>query len=134
MCFGGIPEISFLAHFLSLEKTRRDYFDFEIQEEGTEQQVLLAPLLFIPFVENAIKHNIQSIKGAYVKLRFRFSGGVLLFECSNPKPKGPLNQTTAGGLGLPNVRRRLELLYPERHHLMITDQADQYHICLTLNL
>jgi len=127
-------EILFLVHFLSLEKTRRDYFEFEVRQEGTDEQVLLAPLLFIPFVENAIKHNIQSVNGAYVHLRFRLSKRVLIFECTNPKPLGRLEEGGSGGLGLPNVKRRLELLYPGRHHLMIGDYADRYHVCLTLNL
>ena len=125
-------DILFLDHFLSLEKIRRDFFEFRIDEQGTEKPLMVSPLLFIPFVENAIKHNINSEAGAYVDLSFEIKRGELIFNCTNPKPSQP--QTKPGGLGLPNVQRRLELLYPGRHTLLIREEPALYHVTLTLTL
>ena len=125
-------DIRFLHHFLSLEKIRRDFFEFTINEEGTERPQMVPPLLFIPFVENAIKHNIQSEAGAYVKLGFVLKAAELIFTCTNPK--GIKAPAEPGGLGLPNVKRRLELLFPGRHTLNIHDNPDIYTVNLTLHL
>ncbi|SDF13783.1 Histidine kinase [Mucilaginibacter pineti] len=125
-------DIRFLDHFLSLEKIRRDFFEFRIDEQGTEKPLMVPPLLFIPFVENAIKHNINSEAGAYVDLSFEINAGELIFNCTNPKPLHPTAEP--GGLGLPNLQRRLELLYPGRHTLLIRDEPALYHVTLTLTL
>ncbi|MCC8424280.1 sensor histidine kinase [Mucilaginibacter sp. UR6-11] len=125
-------EIRFLQDFLSLEKIRRDFFEFSIGETGTDRPQMVPPLLFIPFVENAVKHNIQSEAGAYVWLDFVLTATELVFTCTNSK--GVQQATEPGGLGLPNVRRRLELLFPGRHSLEIHNNPDNYTIKLTLNL
>ncbi|EHQ26112.1 putative signal transduction histidine kinase [Mucilaginibacter paludis DSM 18603] len=125
-------DIRFLHDFLSLEKIRRDFFEFSIEETGTHMPQMVPPLLFIPFVENAVKHNIQSEAGAYVRLGFVLTGTELVFTCINPK--GPLPTHEPGGLGLPNVRRRLELLFPAMHSLIIHNSPDSYTVNLTLKL
>lgn len=125
-------DIRFLRDFLSLEKIRRDFFEFSIEETGTDRLQMLPPLLFIPFVENAVKHNIQSEAGAYVWLDFVLTGTELIFTCTNPKGSGSTPE--AGGLGLPNVRRRLELLFPGRHSLRIDNNPDNYTVKLSLKL
>ncbi|MBE9600007.1 sensor histidine kinase [Pedobacter sp. MC2016-24] len=127
-------DIRFLIHFLSLEKIRRDYFEFQVQQEGTEQAVLLPPLLFIPFVENAVKHNIQSVEGAFVQLSFKLIGRSLIFECRNPKPLSGHTLAEKGGLGLPNVKRRLELLYPGKYQLQLKEEPALYTVHLKLSL
>jgi hypothetical protein len=125
-------DIRFLHHFLSLEKIRRDFFEFTIYEKGTDRPLMVPPLLFIPFVENAVKHNIQSEEGAYVRIAFVLKAGELVFTCTNPKPALPLAEP--GGVGLANVRRRLQLLYPGKHTLLISDEAHLYNVTLTLKL
>lgn len=123
-------DIRFLHHFLSLEKIRRDYFEFDIQETGTNCPVEISPLIFIPLVENAVKHNIASGPGAYVQLSFNLDERQLVFTCENPVSNAPNNQE--GGFGLPNLRRRLELLYPERHQLSAYEKNGVYTVTLIL--
>jgi len=125
-------DIRFLEHFLSLEKIRRDYFEFRVDEQGTDAPLMVPPLLFIPFVENAIKHNIHSEEGAFVEVSFEIRSEELIFNCTNPKPSQALAEP--GGLGLPNVRRRLQLLYPDQHKLLISDEPAVYRVTLTLQL
>jgi hypothetical protein len=129
-------DIRFIAQLLTLEKVRRDYFDFNIEQEGTSRQLLIAPLLFVPFVENAVKHNIESVKGAFVELSFKLHEDVLIFKCRNSKAAGAIEMDTdqMGGLGLPNVQRRLELLFPDKHQLSIKDQNGVYEVHLILTL
>jgi hypothetical protein len=125
-------DIRFLDDFLSLEKIRRDFFEFEIKETGTQRQVEVSPLLFIPFVENAVKHNIPSGPGAFVELSFTLNEKGLVFTCKNPL--SDQNNAEKGGFGLPNLKRRLELLYPDRHELQIQEKNGIYCATLVLSL
>jgi len=126
-------EIHFLEDFLNLEKVRRDNFNFLISKEGELSGVQVPPLLFISFVENAVKHNNDSAKLSYVNLFFDVRHTALFFECINSKPAvKAVNKS--GGLGLSNIKRRLELLFPSSHDLRIEDNSETYCVTLTLKL
>jgi len=126
-------DIHFLEDFLNLEKVRRDSFDFLISKEGELSGVQIPPLLFISFVENAVKHNNDATKSSYVNLYFDVRNNELFFKCINSKPMlKSVNNT--GGLGLTNIKRRLELLFPAAHSLNIEDDSDSYCITLIIKL
>lgn len=126
-------DIHFLEDFLNLEKVRRDSFDFLISKEGNLSGVQIPPLLFISFVENAVKHNNDATKSSYVNLYFDVRNDELFFKCINSKPMlKSVNNT--GGLGLTNVKRRLELLFPATHSLNIEDDSERYCVTLTIKL
>lgn len=126
-------DIHFLEDFLNLEKVRRDNFDFVISKEGDLSGVQIPPLLFISFVENAVKHNNDATKSSYVNLFFNVRNNELYFRCVNSKPilKAVNN---LGGLGLVNIKRRLELLFPLTHTLEIEDDPYMYSVTLTIKL
>jgi LytS/YehU family sensor histidine kinase len=126
-------EIHFLEDFLNLEKVRRDNFNFLISKEGELNGVQVPPLLFISFVENAVKHNNDSTKSSYVNLFFDIRHTELFFKCINSKPAVKAI-TKSGGLGLDNIKRRLELLFPSSHDLIIADNPETYCATLTLTL
>ena len=107
-------DIRFLNDYLNLEKIRRDHFDYSITEEGEIDAIQLPALLFIPFVENAVKHNFDSEHLSYVHLFFKVDNDRLEFRCENSKPAVAIAKSRVGGIGLTNIRRRLELLYPGR--------------------
>jgi len=124
-------DIHFLEDLLNLEKVRRDNFDFMISKEGDLTGVQIPPLLFISFVENAIKHNNDAARSSYVHLFFNVRGNDLYFKCINSKPSvKAVNKS--GGLGLTNIRRRLTLLFPTSHLLEIKDEPETY--CVTLSI
>ncbi|PSL47925.1 histidine kinase [Chitinophaga niastensis] len=126
-------DIHFLNDFLNLEKIRRDYFDFTISYDATNSDLLIPPFLFITFVENAVKHSVDSIKKSYVQLDFERQRDKLIFTCINSKPAAaPELMKKYGRLGLANVKRRLDLQYPHRHTLQIDDHSDHYSITLTI--
>lgn len=126
-------EIQFLEDFLNLDKVRRDNFSFSISKEGELSGVQVPPLLFISFVENAVKHNNDSAKLSYVNLFFDVSHTELHFRCLNSKPAVKA-VSKSGGLGLANIKRRLELLFPSSYDLKIDDNLDTYCVSLTLKL
>lgn len=126
-------DIHFLEDFLNLEKIRRDNFDFLISKEGDLNGVLIPPLLFISFVENAVKHNNDASKLSYVHLFFEMKNGELIFKCINSKPLQK-NVFPNGGLGLSNIKRRLELLFPSIHTLEIDENGETYVVNLKMKL
>lgn len=126
-------EISFLSDYLELEKTRRSRFDFMLQAEREVYGLELPPLLFIPFVENAVKHS-HTVKGeSSVQLFFKREGEELHFICVNTRPSHPTGNKT-GGLGLKNIKRRLDLLYGKDYRLDITASEMSYIVHLYLKL
>jgi len=131
-------EIQFLNDFMELEKIRRDDFTFEITVDDiiyknqNVESVSLPPGMLICFIENAIKYSIDLDYPSYVKASFKISEDKLLFTCVNSKPTEPLKFTGSGGLGLANVRRRLELLYGSGFILNIRDEPHKYEVDLTL--
>ncbi|HKO79179.1 MAG TPA: histidine kinase, partial [Chitinophagaceae bacterium] len=117
-------DIAFMHNLLELEKIRKNDFTYEIHTEGTVDNLSLPPFLFIPFVENAIKHGASTVGHSYLTLHFRITEHQLHFASENSKP--PVKTNSIGGLGLKNIKRRLELLYPGNHTLEITDTKDKY--------
>lgn len=127
-------DIHFLNDYLNLEKIRRDKFTYILVKEGEINRVQLPPLLFIPFVENAVKHNFDSENPSYVHLSFIVCDERLEFRCENSKPSLAVAHNQVGGIGLVNIRRRLELLYPGRNRLEIDDTERTFTVNLYLEL
>ncbi|WP_225587049.1 sensor histidine kinase [Algoriphagus sp. Y33] len=127
-------DIHFLEDLLSLEQIRRDNFEYLISKQGQLSGVQIAPLLLVTFVENAIKHNMDLEKKSFVQLYFDVSNDELKFKCINSKPGIATARKEKGGLGLANVKRRLELIYPGKHTLQIDDTTDTYGVSLTISL
>ena len=133
-----VSEIQFLKGFIELEKIRRDDFsyDLKIENKGANEdmvsQLVLPPNLFITFIENAIKHSVDLDHPSEVKILFQIFDKELLFISSNTKPAEPIAESHKGGLGLVNVKRRLELLYDNDFSLKIEDTERNYTATLTL--
>jgi len=126
-------EVLFLSDFLELEKTRRDDFEYIISKKGNIDDIETAPLLFITFVENAIKHNSDSRAASFVHILFEVKGHKLIFTCVNSIPKISSERET-GGIGLANIKRRLNLLYNDRYSLEQTKTDTTYTVKLELKL
>ncbi|MHA3786894.1 sensor histidine kinase [Flavobacterium hauense] len=130
-------EIHFLSDFMELEKIRRDDFTFSLtinnaDSDDMPQGLSLPPNMFIAFVENAIKYSVDPDYASYVKADFTLDGNKLYFTCINSKAKEPLELSGSGGLGLANVKRRLELLYGTDFTLEIRDDKYEYEVNLIL--
>jgi LytS/YehU family sensor histidine kinase len=126
-------DIRFLKDFLDLEKIRRNQFEYVITVNGNSN-ILVPPLPFIPFVENAVKHSAGCKREAFVKLDFMADEKELDFVCINSKPVNSVHANGSGGLGLANIRRRLGLLYEGRATLRIDKTNDIYKVSLNIKL
>ncbi|MCD8260379.1 MAG: histidine kinase [Bacteroides sp.] len=127
-------EIRSLNDFLNLEKIRRDRFEYTLAKEGDIDKVHFPPLLFIPFVENAVKYSFDGEYPSQVTIRFSVWNNRLLFQCENTLPQTPVEKGKMGGIGLSNIRRRLELLYPEKYKLETRETENKYRVILQINL
>lgn len=125
-------DIKFLTNFLELEKIRRDKFDYRIEIKGDTDNIQVAPLLFIPFVENAVKHN-SSDDSSYIYMSFELQQGELIFVCEN-SISGIVRKKKDGGLGLSNIKRRLDLLFSNNYLLDQTKTDTTYTVNLKLKL
>ncbi|WP_203558503.1 sensor histidine kinase [Bacteroides sp. 519] len=125
-------DIQFLTDYLNLEKVRRDRFTFTIQVDGEIANIQLPPLLFIPFVENAVKHSQDSEHPSFVHLQFTIKENQLHFQCENSRPSDFSLQIKPGGIGLKNIRRRLELLFPGKYDLQLSEEETKYVVNLLI--
>jgi two-component system, LytTR family, sensor kinase len=131
-------EITYMKNYLELEKLRHgDGVNIEFNIFGEVNNKVIAPLLLIPFLENAFKHGVKNqIKKGYVKINMTLDNQYLLFDISNSKPTGVVRKSSdrSGGIGLVNVQRRLNLLYPRKYDLEITNSIEEYKVFLKLVL
>ena len=127
-------DIRFLNDYLNLEKIRRDNFQFTLRQEGEVDSIWIQPLLFIPFVENAVKHSFDSEHSSYVHVFFKVDAHRLDFRCENSKPAVAVQQGKVGGIGLANIQRRLGLLYPEHYKLEQREDENLYSVILSITL
>jgi hypothetical protein len=127
-----IKEVAYLKNFIELEKLRltQAYVDFTV--EGPIDLVRIEPLLLVSFVENAFKHGDLTDPNHPLVLDLSVQNGRLRFDTLNKKANRQTDM--AGGIGLANVRRRLQLLYPNRHSLRITDEPSSYACSLELSV
>jgi sensor histidine kinase YesM len=126
-------DVSFLSDYLELEKTRRSRFYYTIEADETVCNLKVFPLLFIPFVENAVKHSLTTKGESEITITFLKENDYLLFRCENTKPLTPVKQNS-GGLGLRNIKRRLNLLYGDDYMLDIAESNEKYSINLYLKI
>lgn len=133
-------EIKFITNFLSLEKIRRDLFDFTIQTDdklSDLRTVEIPPNLFMPFVENAVKHSVDITENeSNINIQFSIAEREIYFCCSNSVPSDKeKTKKLYGGLGLKNITRRLQLLYDkDAYQLETLSTADQYTVKLKIPL
>ncbi|WP_241507632.1 sensor histidine kinase [Chryseobacterium piscium] len=130
-------EIDFLSNFLNLEKIRREDFQVYIDSK-TDKRILnstfIPPNLFTTFVENAVKHSVDITgKESYVKVNIEIRDKNLHFECGNSQNSDfPVPETVYSGLGLANIKRRLELLYKDTFSLEINSTDNEYIVHLII--
>ncbi|GAB3290569.1 hypothetical protein GCM10027511_03060 [Hymenobacter humi] len=128
-------EMDYLQDYVSLQQLRyKNSPVVDLQIAGETEACYIAPLLFIHLLENAYKHSPARLEPGDLKVRVQVKEDTLAFSVQNPiakKAANPLEEP--GGIGLPNVRKRLSLLYPDQHTLTIQDKGDTFTILLTIH-
>lgn len=128
-------ELEFVENYVLLEEKRlSDRCTIEFLIDGDLLNLRIAPMLLIPFVENAVKHGAQSTnEQSRIDISASIKNTTLHFCVDNSKPSTiPISKRE--GLGLENVRRRLKLLYPSSHSLEINDRENKYIVNLSIDL
>ncbi len=127
-------EITYLKDYVDLQQLRKDEkYSVEFNCAANVKGFQIVPLLLIPFVENAFKHiSHNNDKTNFVKLDMSRNNGTLLFNIENSKEMERINVQKQGGIGLTNVKRRLELLYPGKHELSIDETEHTFSVKLKL--
>ena len=130
-------EIDYMKSYISLEQLRLNkQIPIELTVEGDTEKVFIAPLIFITFLENAFKHGVSNnYDQSYVKATIRVVGLECFYSVENSKMPTPKPEAEEkSGIGLQNVKRRLELSYPEKYALTVNDLPDKYRIDLRISL
>jgi two-component system, LytTR family, sensor kinase len=130
-------EITFIRNYIELQRIRysdKHRISFNVEGKISDQKV--APLLFIDFVENAFKHGLDKrFESGYVCVEFILDGDHLQFRVKNSASQSDEPGTEKqSGIGLQNVRRRLELIYSDRHNLAIKGTNEEFSVELKLEL
>jgi sensor histidine kinase YesM len=128
-------DIRFLTNYVALEKLRiEDPSKVSLVIEKPEQGLMVAPLIFISFVENAFKHSgIDCDPEGFIQIFLSFRSGEIFFTIENSLPSGGVPEKT-GGVGLTNARSRLELMYPGKVKLDIKKSDLVYAVSLNISL
>jgi hypothetical protein len=128
-------EIEHIANYVSLQQLRfGDYVKVELQIQNDYPEGMIEPMLLVPFIENAFKHGIGMVKEPFIKIAILVKEPILTFTVENNYSASNLSKDRHSGIGLANVKNRLELLYANNYKLNIADQNGIYSVHLYCKL
>lgn len=128
-------ELEYIAHFIELFKLKSSSdYNIEFIQQVEDDEMMIAPMLFVPFIENAFKHSgIQKRGDQFVKIRLQAKKHTVEFSVENSLPTEPHTTDPNGGIGIQNVEKRLDLLYPGAYSLNI-EKTNTFYVELKVNL
>lgn len=128
-------EINHIENFIELQKMRLESkIKFEYTIEGNFSELQIAPMLLIPFIENAFKHGVNSEQDSNIRIKIDTRESELHFLVTNHKVNVQSEAIERNGLGIENTRHRLNLIYPSRHLLTIKENEKDFLVSLHINL
>lgn len=128
-------ELAMIRDYITLEKIRYDdRFDIHIDIPADTGNLHIAPLLLLPLVENCFKHGASNmLEQPWLNLQIQLRDETMEMRLMNGKPSTPA-VTSGFGIGIHNVCKRLELLYPEKHSMKVTSEEEVFVVVLTIQL
>jgi sensor histidine kinase YesM len=129
-------EIRMIEEYISLEKIRYgNKLELHIGMPADTHDLYIAPLLLLPFVENCFKHGTSNIlENPWLNLQITIKDNIMAMKLLNGKPSQAGSGNHKPGIGISNVRKRLELIYPDKHGLSVTDDHDVFVVNLKVEL
>lgn len=125
-------ELAYIQNYLDLQRARlRDSVQVSYVVTGSPLGHTIAPLLLFTYIENAFKHGVNPDEESRIQISIAIESGQLTMIVQNRKVTVH-KLDDEGGLGLPNTRTRLQLLYPRQHHLTVSDRDQEYRVELTI--
>jgi sensor histidine kinase YesM len=127
-------ELRFINSYIELEKLRYDdSANISLQVLGNADGKFISPMLLIQFIENAFKHGLEQYKAdSYLNISIDIQNGRLRYESINSI--NSISNASSGGVGLTNVKKRLDIIYPAKHKLTILSDSTEYKVQLELEL
>jgi len=128
-------ELKYIDQYIELQRIRTanpDFVKFEL--EGDPTGINIAPMLFIPFIENAFKHCTNKKLSNAIQITIALQRQNIIFNCSNIYAEQSIHPQQNSGLGLQLIQTRLDLLYPGNYQLDVDQTADRFNINLSINL
>ncbi len=128
-------EINYITSFIELQKLRLDR-SVRLEYDGLEYipALEIAPMLLIPFIENAFKHGVNSEQKSYIKIGMQLNRAEFQLRVVNNKVNVQRDIAERSGLGIENTKHRLNLIYPSNHLLVINDTEKEFSVSLHINL
>lgn len=130
-------EVDYIESFIEIQKLRYDEEEFIInfdKKNGNLDRIKIAPMILLPFVENAFKHGFGIDENSIIKMFLDVSDGNIYFRVKNKIFEHQGFSESASGIGLENVKRRLELIYPNAHTLEIKQEKNRFIVELNIKL
>ena len=128
-------EVDFIDNYVQLMKIRyTDKVAIRVEHPEGLPEMGIPPLLLITFVENAFKHGVSYQQQSFINIKVSVDNSRMKFTCSNSKTDHPNSEVKQGGVGLANIRQRLNLLYGDNYTLDLEDSPDTYEVLLLLPL
>lgn len=131
-----VKEIEYMKNYISLEKLRlNNELPINFDVNGNVADFFIVPLILNTFLENAFKHGLNNnSKDAFVNISIRIQGNNCLYCVENSKPAIPGKPLEKSGIGLQNVKRRLDLSYPDKYDLKVEENETSYKVTLNVTL
>ena len=128
-------EIGYIQNYISLQKLRiinEQNIDFEVL--GDAENISIAPMIFISFVENAFKHSSLKSEKTKISIKFSVSNNLVKFFCKNTLSAKMIEKDESSGIGLNLIKKRLELIYPNNYQLDIDESDNNFSVSLKIKL
>jgi LytS/YehU family sensor histidine kinase len=127
-------ELEYIRKFIDLQQLRAANAFVELDVSGDPTNLTIAPMVFIPFIENAFKHSTNKKIDGAIAIKIAIADSNVLFSCLNVIDKEKAVASNKSGLGLDLIKQRLQLLYKDSHTLEIETMNNTFNVSLKLNL
>ncbi len=128
-------EIEYIVNFINFQKLKMDSEpNIKIDTSNCNGELMIEPMLMIPFVENSFKHGqIENPKKGWLQIEIKTLGPILIFKIKNSLPAVAASKDLVGGIGVGNVRKRLDMLYPGRYEFEIDSTNSAFSVYMKID-
>ncbi len=128
-------EIEYIVNYIEFQKLKMDSEpNIKVDTSNCNPEMMIEPMLMIPFVENSFKHgNIDNVKKGWLQIEIKTLGPILVFKVKNSLPTVALSKDVVGGIGVENVRKRLDILYPDRYEFEIDTSNNTFSVYMKID-